>query len=510
LSATRLAKQLTARLAFPNHVLHHVIERIPLIPKKTQFLRRQKQNLSDEYFIDNIAFQHRSFSLASRLASPNTGETMKFSRKAAITATVVVAAITLAGCSSSTSPAGTAATAKQTINVWGWAGAPGADVMAGVIKGFEKANPNITVKYTEISTADYKNKATLALSSKQPIDVIGVQPNAWAADNESYFLPVSKWPGESNLLSDFQSLPVAQDKKLFTDGIARSVPFGSSASAVGIYNVGILKKAGFTSPPTTWAEWTKLSDYLKGTGIVPAVMPADSWFQDEFVLTMVGEEDPSFYDDIRYNKGSYDTASYQAALADYKSLYASGELDPTTLDLAYSDADALFDQGKAAVLFNGSWEAGRLLPSYRATNKVQASDIGIMGVPAEAGGTVSARSFLDITYGIPTASKHQAAAAKFIAYATAGAGVGKWATALGFIPAVKGWKLPAGTLKTPVEQAGYAELQNLVAHPSSDRNNLSNLSAQIGTYILQVVHGTMTPAAAAKQAEADHLSGKYN
>jgi raffinose/stachyose/melibiose transport system substrate-binding protein len=435
---------------------------------------------------------------------------MKFSKTAAIAATVVVAAITLAGCSSSTPSADNAATAKQTINVWGWAGAPGADVMAKVISGFEAANPKVTVKYTEIATADYKNKATLALSSKQPIDVIGVQPNAWAADNQSYFLPVSKWPGEANLLSDFQALPVAQDKKLFSDGVARSAPFGSSASAVGIYNVDILKKAGLTSPPKTWTEWKKLSDALKGTGIVPAVMPADTWFQDEFVLTMVGQKDPSFYNDIRYKKGSYDTASYQAALAEYKNLYATGELDPSTLDLAYSDATSLFDQGKAAVLFNGSWEAGRLLPSYRATNKVQASDIGIMGVPADSASQVSARSFLDITYGIPTYSKHQAAAAKFIAYATAGAGVSKWATALGFIPAVKGWKLPASTLTTPVEQQGYAELQTLVAHPSSDRNNLSNLSAQLGTYILQVVHGTMTPAAAAKQAEADHLSGKYN
>jgi raffinose/stachyose/melibiose transport system substrate-binding protein len=438
---------------------------------------------------------------------------MKFSRPAIVLAGLTGLAIALTGCAAAgggSTSGQVAADAKQTINVWGWSGAPGADVEKGVIAAFEKANPNITVKYTEVANADYKNKATLALSSKQPIDVIGVQPNAWAADNQNYFLPVSKWPGESTLLNKFQPQPVAQVKKLFSDGEARAVPFGSSGSAVGFYNVDILKQAGLTEAPKTWAEWQKLSDALKGTGIVPQVMPSDTWFQDEFLLTLVGQKDPSFFNDIRYKNGSWDTASYQAALAKYKSLYADGLFDKSTLDLAYSDAAALFDQGKAAVFFAGSWEAGRLLASYRETNKLAASDVGVMGVPADSASDVSLRSFLDITEGIPVNSKHQAAAAKFIAFETAGAGVDAWATQLGFVPAVKGWSLPAGTLTTATEKDGYALLQKLISNPSSDRNNLSNLSAQLGTYVLQVVNGTMTPAAAASQAQADFKSGKYN
>lgn len=437
---------------------------------------------------------------------------MKFSKKTAAAAAVVTAAaLALVGCSGAGgSSSQVAADAKQTINVWGWAGAPGKDVMTGVISSFEKANPNITVKYTEISQNDYKNKASLALSSKEPIDVVGVQPSAWAQDNANYLAPVSDWPNGDKLLAKYQSGPINQMKKLFTDGKLRAVPFGSSGSAVGFYNVDILKKAGLTEPPKTWDEWSKLATALKGTGIVPAVMPSDSWFQDEFVLTLVGQTDPSFYDNIRYKNGSYDTQSYVDALTKYKSLYDNGDLDKSTLDLAYSDAMALFDQGKAAVVFNGSWEGGRLLQSYRDANKVNASDVGAMGVPADQADQISTRSFLDVTYGIPTASKHQAAAEKFIEYTTTGAGVDGWATKLGFIPAAKDWTLPSGTLTTETEKQGYETLQKLIANPSSDRNNLSNLSAQIGTYILQVVNGTMTPEAAAKQAEADHKSGKYN
>ncbi|MBF4595641.1 extracellular solute-binding protein [Curtobacterium flaccumfaciens] len=437
---------------------------------------------------------------------------MKFSRWTGLFAGAAVIALAAAGCASNSSSAGpqTSADEKQTINVWGWAGAPGKDVMTTVIDGFEKANPKITVNYTEIASADYKNKATLALSSKEPIDVVGVQPNAWASDNAQYLTPVGEWPNGKALEQQYQPRTITQMKKLFPDGGIRAVPFGSSGSAVGFYNVDLLRKAGLSEPPKTLADFRKLADGLKGTGIVPAVMPSDDWFQDEFVLTLAGQTDPKFYDDVRYKDGSYDTKAYISALKEYKSLYTDGILDKNTLDLAYSDAMALFDSGKAAVVFNGSWEAGRLLPEYRKANKVQASDVGAMGVPAAKAADVSTRSFLDVTYGIPEASSHRAAAEKFIEYATVGAGVDDWATKLSFIPAAKDWSLPSGTLKTEVEKQGYKDLQQLIANPSSDRNNLSNLSAQIGTYVLQVASGTMTPEEAAKQAQADHESGKYN
>ena len=149
--------------------------------------------------------------------------------------------------------------------------------------------------------------------------------------------------------------------------------------------------------------------------------------------------------------------------------------------------------------------------SFRDTNKLVPSDVGIMPVPTfDASEDGSLRSFLDLTYGIPTASKHQAAAVEFIKFATAGDGVAEWATGFAFVPAVKGFALPDGVLTTDVETEGYATLQSLVANPHGDRNNLSNFSAQVGKYILSVVNGEMTPQEAATQGQADLESGKYN
>src|ERR1700709_281772 len=155
---------------------------------------------------------------------------MKLSRSVFATVGAVAGlALVLTGCASSPSgTSGLSATAKQTINVWGWSGSPGATTMDKIIKAYEKVNPKVTVKYNEILNTSYENKLTLGLSSGANADVVAIMPNASANQDAKYLLPVSKYPGVGNLLSDFQAGPVAQDKKLFTDGVIRAVPYGAS------------------------------------------------------------------------------------------------------------------------------------------------------------------------------------------------------------------------------------------------------------------------------------------
>ncbi len=424
-------------------------------------------------------------------------------------------AILLAGCAGAQTSGSDqiALDDEQEINLWGWSGAPGIDNIQRVIDAFEVVHPNITVNYTEVLNTDYKNKASLALGAGESIDVIGVQANAWATENQDFFLPVSDWPDSEGITDAYAPAVVAQNEKLFSDGVLRSVPFGSSGSAIGYYNIDLIKAAGLTDYPKTWAEFKQLADGLKAVDpeAVAAVMPADTWFQDEFVLTIAGQIDPDFFNRVRYEGASWDDPAYVEALKQYKSLYGDGTLDASTLDLGYVDAMALFDTGKAAVVFNGTWEAGRITAAFRETNALVPSDVGIMPVPTmDAADEGSLRSFLDLTYGIPTTSTHQAAAVEFIKFATAGDGVAEWATGFAFVPAAAEFALPDGVLTTTLETDGYATLLSLVGDPHGDRNNLSNLSAQVGKYVLSVVAGDMTAEDAAKQGQADLESGKFN
>ena len=162
---------------------------------------------------------------------------MKLSRSVIATAGAVAGlALLLTGCSSSpSSSTGLSATAKQTINVWGWSGSPGAATMDKIIAAYKKVAPKVTVKYNEILNTSYESKVTLGLSSGASVDVVAMMPNASANSDAKYLLPVSKYPGVGNLLGDFQASAVAQDKKLWSDGVIRAVPYGSSGTDVGFY-----------------------------------------------------------------------------------------------------------------------------------------------------------------------------------------------------------------------------------------------------------------------------------
>jgi ABC-type glycerol-3-phosphate transport system substrate-binding protein len=397
---------------------------------------------------------------------------MKFSSKLAASAVVLGLGLTMSGCAGAPAAAG-----PVTINYWSWDGAPGQDIVVKEIAAFEKANPDITVKYTEVPQADYKAKTALALSAGQDIDVVSVQPGTWAKEVEGYLLPVANWANGDAVVGALTPASVAQTSRLFTDKQLLAVPLYLTGSAIGIYNADILAGVG-VKPPQTWAEFKVLSDALKaqGKGILPATMPGDGWFQDEVTTTIVGQTDTEFFNNVRYNGGAWNTPSYVKALTDYKALYDNGTLDKATLDLDYAGASTAFDEGKSAVLFNGSWETGRILTG----------NYGVIPFPAE-----------------------NDASAKFIQFLAAGAGVDIWASVLKGIPAVDGYQLPDGVLTTDLQKASYATIVSLLSNPHGDRNNLGAFSDAAGANTKEALLGHITPQQAADDDQAKLVAGNF-
>jgi raffinose/stachyose/melibiose transport system substrate-binding protein len=444
---------------------------------------------------------------------------MRLSRPLA--ALVAVAAFAVAGCGSSADeaakPDGTTTVTGDVggeITVWTWEGAPGTEAMGRLAAGFQ-AKTGVKVNSKVLKRDDYTAQVQLALNSGERIDVLGVQPSRFAAEVQGKMMPVSRY--ESRLaggLTGYLPATITQLRKLYTGGSeVYSVPFGSTGSAVCFYNADILAKAG-AAPPQTWADVKALSIALasKAPGVLTLVKPsgADTWFEDEFVLTMAGQKSPTFFNAVRYDKGKWDQQAYVDALAEYGALYADGTLQRTGLDLGYTDAMNAFNSGKAAMVCNGTWEAGLLKKSFREKNGIKASSVGVVPVPAADPATRSLRSFLDITWGIPNTTKNAASAAAFISYATQGEGIDLWADGLGFVPAAANWKLNSAVLAgDPAAEQGYQQIQQLINKPSSDRNNMSSFSAQVGKYVLEVAQGRMSAQVAAAKGQKDLDSGLY-
>ncbi|MGW4021965.1 ABC transporter substrate-binding protein [Streptomyces sp. NPDC005009] len=434
------------------------------------------------------------------------------------------AALVLAGCGTSAdggSPAGEG-TGKVTgkvggdITVWTWDGAPGADAMEALATAFEKKT-GVKVDSKVVKRDDFKSQAQLALNSGENIDVLGVQPSQFAAEVQQKLMPVSAY--ESRLaegLDGYRPTTVEQTRKLYKDNAAHSVPFGSTGSAVCFYNAQILKDVG-VQPPETWKDVRALTDALKSKrpDTLTLVKPSgstDAWFEDEFVLTMAGQQDPGFFDSVRYDGKAWNSDSYVSALSRYAELYEDGTLQRSSLDMGYTDAMNAFNSGKAAIACNGSWEAALLKKDFREENDITVPSVGVIPVPADDAADRSLRSFLDITWGIPKTAKNPASAAAFISFATQEKeGIDLWANSLGFVPAAADWKIDAKVFDgDELAAQGYAEITGLIEKPSSDRNNMSSFSDRVGGYALEVARGRMSAKDAADKGQKDLDSGLYS
>lgn len=402
--------------------------------------------------------------------------------------------------------------ADQNLVVWGWSGAPGAEAMQRSIDAFEAKHPNIHVTYNEITNTDYANKATLGLSSNQEIDVMGVFPNEWAKDNQDYLLPVSDWKTSTDLTTALNATSIKQTTSVFSDGTLRAVPAYSSGDPVFFYNIDMATKAGLPDGPKTWGDVKKLTDSLAQTApeVTTAIIPKDGWFQSSVGLAFIQQFDPQFWNKFVYDKAAWDTDATKKGLALYRSVFADGALDKSTLDVGYSDAKTAFGAGKAAMVMSGTWDAGMLLDSYRKANGFTIGEVGAVPIPSESGTAGGIRSYVDLALGIPKASTKQAAAAAFVESFVNGDGINGWASSLLGVPAKADWTMPDGMLTSEPAEAGWATIQKLVANPQSDRYVLSNFENQQGSYFLEVARGSMTPEDAAAAGQQDVDSGKYN
>lgn len=401
--------------------------------------------------------------------------------------------------------------APVTIKFWTWF--PPLESTQKMIAQFEKENPNITVELTELESTVYQAKLPLTLAGSEKVDLVAVQTSAMVDQIKGNLQPLTPLLNQylgPDWAKQFNPKAIEQSKKLASDGQQYIMPLGSLGSAVGYYNAEIFKKYNLTVP-TTAAEFKDFAAKLKAADpkIVPVVFPADPWFQDELVLTIVGQTKPNFFNDIRYGSGRWDDPAYIQALKDYKKLFDDGVLSKDNLDILYNRSIELFYTGQAAIMFNGTWEAGVISQPFRTEKAIKLTDVGVMPLPVlENGGTASLRSFIEIGLAVPKSAEHPAEAMKLLQFLVLGNGVDVWGPMLIEVPSKIGYTLPATALTSDAAKSGYDTLVKLLTNPASDRNNVSAFSTVAGNGIIQVVNGT-DPAQVAANLQKEWESGRY-
>ncbi len=297
------------------------------------------------------------------------------------------------------------AIAQTNLNFWSWRTE---DVAAyeQFIDAFHAENPDINVTFTPYLNTEYNTIMATALQGGGGPDIVhlraygGIEPLASAG-------LLTRLDGKVAALDGFDKgiLLGATNR---ADGGVYGVPFALQTIQV-LYNTAMFERLGL-SEPTTWAEFLAVGDALKASGVYALANGGkDPWALE----TMFGAVGPTFYgctpffDEISAGKTNFLDPRFEAGLQ--RMLDLRPYMADNFMGVAYSDMQTLFAFEQAGMMLGGSYELGNMA-SLNPDLK-----IGSFAVPGDDAATPSCISYyVDGSYGINAASKHQAEALRFI------------------------------------------------------------------------------------------------
>lgn len=172
---------------------------------------------------------------------------MKKLRIIAGLAAVGLAALGLAGCSTDGSSGG-----KTTVNWWTWDDHQAANYKL-CIPGFEKANPDITVKISQYNVNDYFTKLTAGF-------VAGTAPDAF----QNSVPLLGQYAGQKQIMPlddlikktgfDLGKFDIGVDSWKYTDGKQYGIPLDWAGAAI-YFNEDMVKAAGLTDDAIKTMTW---------------------------------------------------------------------------------------------------------------------------------------------------------------------------------------------------------------------------------------------------------------
>lgn len=309
---------------------------------------------------------------------------------------------------------------------------------------FEKENPTIKVNLNFIPIANWAATRNARLAAKQ-VDITEGVTGPGATPLPSYVkgAPASDWmkgirsgnwldlTGQS-FLKNF--IPTVVDA-LKVNGKDYQVPTSLSYETGIFYNKDIFKKEGL-SVPKTWNQFQSVFTKLKADGINPlSAGGKDGWPVSLPALGVAQSLYPTLDQMQALDKGVWNGT---VKLNDAKNVQVMDKVkgifdatDPSFAGVTYSTAEGQFASGHVAMTADGTWAAAQFLSTNPALN------MGFFPMPGSNNAADNAKlgGKIDFTFVVPSATKHKAAALKWLAFFSDKANYATFAKTGGIIPA---------------------------------------------------------------------------
>ncbi len=264
--------------------------------------------------------------------------------------------------------------------------------------------PNVTLEVTKLPDDNYYTSLKTKLASGECPDIILAQP-MYAGSNSCYALADA---GYLTSLNDLDCLENMNDLAAVTydDNV---VVCTAGVSILGTYyNKDIFEECGINEEPATWGALLDACEKIKDKGYQPIVMGDKDQYVMQFGLYQIAcneiySENAEYDAQLRTGDTAFtDEGTWDTVLTMYNELYEKGYIDVSqSLGLGASQAITDFVDGKAAMTFDGSFNASALLAEGAAGD----FERGYFPIPASSGDTYTA-TCLSAGYAIYSGSKH--------------------------------------------------------------------------------------------------------
>lgn len=323
-------------------------------------------------------------------------------RALATGAVVAAAALVLAGCSGFAGSTLSASGKTTTLSFFSW---DTQQTMKPEITAFEKENPNIKISFS------YAPPVPTYISTLQTRLLAGTAADVFILTAENKVELV-----QNHDVKNLDNEPFAKDIASFNkseytlDGHLYGISTASWGGGI-MYNADLLSKVGFTTPPTSWAQFLQLCAKLKAAGITPFYEPADGiGVVLSAFLGMQNQADGGQMDKDIFNGTSSFEKEWTPSVQQWGQLFSKGLESRTVAGLTGTQVTNEFIKGNVAMIGTGSFDLATVKAGAPSMN------IGFFAVPGATAGQTFWAGAASPAYAINAKTKHLAAAEKFLAF----------------------------------------------------------------------------------------------
>jgi multiple sugar transport system substrate-binding protein len=245
-----------------------------------------------------------------------------------------------------------------------WAMGREGEVLSELVPEFERAHPGIKVRVQQIpwSAAHEKLLTSYVGDATPDIAMLG---NTWVPEFVALdaLEPLDARVSQSTEVNREDFFPGIWNTNV-VDGVTYGIPWYVDTRVL-FYRTDLLAEAGYSSMPTTWADWLEAMRRIKSKMTAqqyPLLIPITEWPP----IVILGLQSGSTLLNAQGTQGAFSETEFLRSFEFYVSLF-NEKLAPALSGSEISNLYQEFERGNIAMYISGPWQIGEF------TNRLPAS-----------------------------------------------------------------------------------------------------------------------------------------